>query len=125
VIIFNVVIFYIHVGILFLLVQSTFPYLSIFNFINFSCNVPTFKSLTPRGKHRLKVFENKVLSNILDLRERKGRKILYNEELHNIYLSLMEIGFFFLNVCYFDWAPCHEGILGEWKYSSTHYWPQH
>jgi hypothetical protein len=25
----------------------------------------------------------------------------------------------------FNWAPCHEGVLGEWRYSATHYWPRH
>jgi hypothetical protein len=24
-----------------------------------------------------------------------------------------------LSLC-FNWAPCHEGVLGEWRYSSTH-----
>jgi hypothetical protein len=24
-----------------------------------------------------------------------------------------------MSLC-FNWAPCHEGVLGEWKYSSTH-----
>jgi hypothetical protein len=24
-----------------------------------------------------------------------------------------------LSLC-FSWAPCHEGVLGEWSYSSTH-----
>jgi len=24
-----------------------------------------------------------------------------------------------LSLC-FNWAPCHKGILGEWRYSSTH-----
>jgi len=22
----------------------------------------------------------------------------------------------------FKWAPRHEGVLGEWKYSSKHFW---
>jgi hypothetical protein len=22
--------------------------------------------------------------------------------------------------CFFKWAPCHEDVLGEWKYSTTH-----
>jgi len=25
-----------------------------------------------------------------------------------------------LSLC-FNWAPRHEGVLGEWSYSSTHY----
>jgi hypothetical protein len=25
----------------------------------------------------------------------------------------------------FDWAPHHVGLLGEWRYSSTHSWPRH
>jgi hypothetical protein len=25
----------------------------------------------------------------------------------------------------FNWAPRHEGVLGEWRHSSTHSWPQH
>jgi hypothetical protein len=30
-----------------------------------------------------------------------------------------------LSMCFiFNWAPCHEGLLGEWRYSSTHSWPQ-
>jgi hypothetical protein len=24
-----------------------------------------------------------------------------------------------LSLC-FNWAPCHEGVLGEWRYSTTH-----
>jgi hypothetical protein len=24
-----------------------------------------------------------------------------------------------LSLC-FNWAPCHEGVVGEWRYSSTH-----
>jgi len=29
-----------------------------------------------------------------------------------------------LSLC-FNWAPRHEGVLGEWKYSSKHSWPRH
>jgi hypothetical protein len=29
-----------------------------------------------------------------------------------------------LSLC-FKWAPRHEGILGEWRYSSTHSWPRY
>jgi hypothetical protein len=29
-----------------------------------------------------------------------------------------------LSLC-LNWAPCCEGILGEWMYSSTHSWPWH
>jgi hypothetical protein len=25
----------------------------------------------------------------------------------------------------FKWAPRHEGVLGDWRYSSTHSWPRH
>jgi hypothetical protein len=25
----------------------------------------------------------------------------------------------------FNLAPRYEGVLGEWKYSSTHFWPRH
>jgi len=25
----------------------------------------------------------------------------------------------------FNWAPCHEGVLWEWMYSSTHSWSRH
>jgi hypothetical protein len=25
-----------------------------------------------------------------------------------------------LSLCFYNWAPRHEGLLGEWKYSSTH-----
>jgi hypothetical protein len=25
-----------------------------------------------------------------------------------------------LSLCFFSWAPRHEGALGEWMYSSTH-----
>jgi hypothetical protein len=25
-----------------------------------------------------------------------------------------------LSLCFFNWAPRHEGVLGEWMYSSTH-----
>jgi hypothetical protein len=25
----------------------------------------------------------------------------------------------------FNWAPRHEGVLGEWMYSTTHSWPRH
>jgi len=23
------------------------------------------------------------------------------------------------------WAPCHGGLLGKWRYSSTYSWPRH
>jgi hypothetical protein len=29
-----------------------------------------------------------------------------------------------LSLC-FNWAPWHEGIFGDWRYSSTHFWLQH
>jgi hypothetical protein len=29
-----------------------------------------------------------------------------------------------LSLC-FNWAPHHEGVLGEWRCSATHYWPRH
>jgi hypothetical protein len=29
-----------------------------------------------------------------------------------------------LSLC-FKWAPRYEGVLGEWRYSSTHSWPRH
>jgi hypothetical protein len=29
-----------------------------------------------------------------------------------------------LSLC-FNWAPLHEGLLGERMYSSTHSWPRH
>jgi hypothetical protein len=29
-----------------------------------------------------------------------------------------------LSLC-FNWAPRHEGVIGEWRYSSTHSWPRH
>jgi hypothetical protein len=29
-----------------------------------------------------------------------------------------------LSLC-FNWAPHHEGVREEWKYSSTHSWPRH
>jgi hypothetical protein len=29
-----------------------------------------------------------------------------------------------LSLC-FNWAPRHGGVLGEWRYSSTHSWPRH
>jgi hypothetical protein len=29
-----------------------------------------------------------------------------------------------IDLC-FHWAPRHEGVLGEWRYSSTHSWPRH
>jgi hypothetical protein len=29
-----------------------------------------------------------------------------------------------LSLC-FNWAPRHEGVLGEWKYSPTHSWPRY
>jgi hypothetical protein len=29
-----------------------------------------------------------------------------------------------LSMC-FNWAPSHLGVLGEWRYSSTHSWPLH
>jgi hypothetical protein len=25
-----------------------------------------------------------------------------------------------LSLCFFNWAPRHEGVLGEWRYSCTH-----
>jgi hypothetical protein len=25
----------------------------------------------------------------------------------------------------FNWAPHHEGVLWEWKYTPTHFWPRH
>jgi hypothetical protein len=25
----------------------------------------------------------------------------------------------------FNWVPCHEGVLEEWRYRSTHSWPRH
>jgi hypothetical protein len=28
-----------------------------------------------------------------------------------------------LSLCFFNWAPRHEGVLGEWRYSSTHSLP--
>jgi hypothetical protein len=28
-------------------------------------------------------------------------------------------------VLFFNWVPCHEGVLEEWKYRSTHSWPLH
>jgi hypothetical protein len=28
-------------------------------------------------------------------------------------------------VIFFSWAPRHEGVLEEWRYISTHYWPRH
>jgi hypothetical protein len=30
-----------------------------------------------------------------------------------------------LSLCFFNWAPCHEGVLGKWRYSSTHSWCRH
>jgi len=27
-----------------------------------------------------------------------------------------------LSLC-FNWAACHEDVLGEWRYSSMHSWP--
>jgi hypothetical protein len=30
------------------------------------------------------------------------------------------------SLCFFlCWTPRHEGVLGEWSYSSTHFWPPH
>jgi len=26
---------------------------------------------------------------------------------------------------FFNWAPLHKGVLGEWRYSTTHSWPLH
>jgi hypothetical protein len=28
-------------------------------------------------------------------------------------------------VAVLNWAPRHEDVLGEWRYSSTHFWPRH
>jgi len=25
----------------------------------------------------------------------------------------------------FNWAPCHDGVLGEWRYCSTHSWSRY
>jgi hypothetical protein len=25
----------------------------------------------------------------------------------------------------FNWTPYNEGVLGDWRYNSTHYWPRH
>jgi hypothetical protein len=30
-----------------------------------------------------------------------------------------------LSLCFFNWALRHEGVLGEWRCRSTHYWPRH
>jgi len=30
-----------------------------------------------------------------------------------------------LSLCYFNWAPRHDGVLGEWNFRSTHSWPWH
>jgi len=32
--------------------------------------------------------------------------------------------YIFLHLC-FNWAPHHEDILGEWRYSSPHSWCGH
>jgi len=29
-----------------------------------------------------------------------------------------------LSLC-FNWAPHHEGVLGNWRYTSMHSWPRH
>jgi hypothetical protein len=29
-----------------------------------------------------------------------------------------------LSLCFFNWAQHHAGVLGEWRYSSTHSWPR-
>jgi hypothetical protein len=42
---------------------------------------------------------------------------MHNEELHNSSHSFIKKVKLSL---YFNWAPCHKGILGEWSYSSTH-----
>jgi len=47
-------------------------------------------SLTLREKHRLVVFENRVLRRILGPKKKEmtgGWRRLYNEELHNLYAS--------------------------------------
>jgi hypothetical protein len=28
-------------------------------------------------------------------------------------------------VLFNNWAPRHEGVMGEWRYSSMHSWPWH
>jgi len=35
------------------------------------------------------------------------------------------VGELIVPVLLFNWAPRHEGVLGEWKYSSTHSWPRY
>jgi hypothetical protein len=47
-------------------------------------------SLTLRGKHKLRMFENRVLRRIFGPRREEvtgGWKVLHNEELHNLYIS--------------------------------------
>jgi hypothetical protein len=47
-------------------------------------------SLTLREKHRLRVFENKVLKRIIELKRYEvmgGWRKLHNEELHDLYSS--------------------------------------
>jgi hypothetical protein len=45
-------------------------------------------SLTLRGEHRLRVFENRMLRRIFELKRNEvtgGWRKLHNEELHNLY----------------------------------------
>jgi hypothetical protein len=42
----------------------------------------------------------------------------------DLYLQLMNIKpYESLEVLCFNWAPRFEGLLEEWRYSSTHSWP--
>jgi len=29
------------------------------------------------------------------------------------------------SLCFFNWAPRHGIVLGEWRCNSTHCWPRH
>jgi hypothetical protein len=51
----------------------------------------------------------------------KHATYLQNGPLHNILCLHNGKGKVKLYLCFlFNRAPCHEGILGEWRYSSTH-----
>jgi hypothetical protein len=53
-------------------------------------------SLTLREEHSLKVFENRVLRRIFGPRKFEvmgGRRKLHNEDLHNLYISPMPLGY--------------------------------
>jgi hypothetical protein len=44
--------------------------------------------------------------------------------IHTMMMMMMMMIKVKLSLC-FNWTSRHEGVLGEWKHSSTHSWPRH